>query len=191
MVTLQLFQSAPPDLASHTEQSLRRLSADVGRAIALLQGPRAQRLFQLQTSPRWAAPAGFDGRNGAEPNASSHRRSAPRWRCRYLERLSESLQQLLRLSRAMTDRLGANAAKRTKLTEQIQEATAAIARNLADARALKSKVRARGELCADTADVAEGADNGEARGVRARSSGTAHSWRRHCPSSTVGVRSTS
>jgi len=52
MVTLQLFQSAPPDLASHTEQSLRRLSADVGRAIALLQGPRAQRLFQLQTSPR-------------------------------------------------------------------------------------------------------------------------------------------
>ena len=58
-----------------------------------------------------------------------------------MERLSESLQQQLRLSKAMTDRLGANAAKRTKLTEQIQEATATIARNLADSRALKSKVR--------------------------------------------------
>ena len=56
MVAMQLFQAAPAAVSVQTEQSLRALSAEVVRALDLLQGPRVQRLYQLQTSRRYGPP---------------------------------------------------------------------------------------------------------------------------------------
>ena len=201
MVAMQLFQAAPAAVSVQTEQSLRALSAEVVRALDLLQGPRVQRLYQLQTSRRYDPPwrrvsragrgrargwggegrgraGGGRGRVGGwgglrERGGSRERGGFREWgglglegvvACalrslaltkllpdmvlrggvgRYLERLSETLQQQLRLSKAMLERLGSNNAKRTRRAEQIQEATAAIAQHTADARTLKQTVRAR------------------------------------------------
>jgi hypothetical protein len=56
-VALHLAQTAPIAVAAQTDGSVRALAAAILHAIDLLEGPRVQRLFQLQTSPRSAAAA--------------------------------------------------------------------------------------------------------------------------------------
>jgi hypothetical protein len=63
---------------------------------------------------------------------------------RYLDRLTDTLAQHLQLARAMQERELGNAGKRTQLSEQIRDTTAAVAQQTTDARALKAQVQPSG-----------------------------------------------